>query len=339
MRYSVRLLPRTYRIRDAKGNRRSPTLIEVARQFHHSVNFVKDRRQTLRAAFEAFHAATLIAFCAFVIRFLSPRTILIYCLSFIILAIFINTIWYHRYCSHRAFRFRNPLWMRVFLWLNPIGFREEIYALLHHIHHRIEDQDGDPYGPHLGVCGSYLASGEFEIDTDITPEEYARIKRSLAHIGIPFASLQSFQRWRSVEWIPHYLARWTFAMLFWSMMAYCVAGSAAIVALFAAIFTYTLLMRDFNYRGHSRLEAPRHIDGWDFNRKSLALNQRFYGYVAGEWHNNHHGFSASANCGFLPRQLDLAFVMIKVMHRAGIVERFNDNQPDFERKFARIGVT
>ena len=31
----------------------------------------------------------------------------------------------------------------------------------------IEDEDEDPYGPHLGVLGSYLASGEFEIDTDV----------------------------------------------------------------------------------------------------------------------------------------------------------------------------
>ena len=332
----VRLLPRTYSIRDAGGNRRTPTLREVGRQLRQSVNFVRDRRQAVHAIFQAFHAATFIAFGVFLFGFFSLKTILVYCVSVIFLAIFVNTIWYHRYCSHRAFRFRHPLSARVFLWLNPIGFREEIYALLHHVHHRIEDEDDDPYGPHLGVFGSYLASGEFEIDTDVTPEEFERIKRSLVHIGAPFASLQSFRRWRSVEWIPHYLARWMFATLFWSSLAYGAGGLPVVVAWFGAVFTFTLLMRDFNYRGHSRRDQPRHVDGWDFDRRSLALNQKFYGYVAGEWHNNHHSFRASANCAFHRGQFDLAFVIIKAMHKLGIVERFNDHRQQFERKFLSV---
>src|SRR5476649_580520 len=110
MRHSVRLLPRTYSVRDASGNRRSPTLVEIARQFYHSVNFVRDRRQALSALWETFHLATFIAFCAFVIRFLSLRTLIVYGVSVVFLATFINTIWYHRYCSHRAFRFRHQAW-------------------------------------------------------------------------------------------------------------------------------------------------------------------------------------------------------------------------------------
>ena len=337
MKGRVRLLPRTYSIRDADGNRRAPTLAEVGRQLLHSVNFVRDRRQTLRAVFELFHAATFLAFGVFIFRFLSISTFLVYCLSVVFLATFINTIWYHRYCSHRAFRFRHPAWAKIFLWLNPIGFREEIYALLHHIHHAIEDEDHDPYGPHLGAFGSYVALGEFEIDSNVTPKEYERITGILAHTGVPFASLRSFRRWRSVEWIPHYLARWTFATLAWASLAYLVGGVPFLTAWFAAVFTYTFLMRDFNYRGHSRPDEPGHVDGWDFDRRSQALNQRFYGYVAGEWHNNHHSFSASANCAFQAGQLDLPFVMIKAMHKMRIVERFNDQQPQFERMFMGVG--
>ena len=338
MRPSVRLLPRTYDIRDAGGNRRLPSLTEVARQFHHSVNFVADRRQALRALFETFHLATLLALASFLLFFLSIPAVVFYAASVVFLATFINTIWYHRYCSHRSFRFRHKAWARVFLWLNPIGFREEIYALLHHIHHRIEDTDDDPYGPHLGPFGSYVAAGEFEIDTDVTAEEYDRIKHRLVHLGMPFASLESFRRWRCVEWIPHYLARWTFATSFWCGLAYAVGGMPFLAAWLGAVFTFTFLMRDFNYRGHSRREEPRHVDGWDFDRRSLALNQRFYGYVAGEWHNNHHSFSGSANCGFRPGQLDVAFLAIQAMYRTGIVARFNDHRPQFERKYGARSI-
>jgi len=110
-----------------------------------------------------------------------------------------------------------------------------------------------------------------------------------------------------------------------------------VMAWFSAVFTFTFLMRDFNYRGHSHSSPPKHVEGWDLDRRSLALNQRFYGYIAGEWHNNHHSFRASANCAFLPGQLDLAFIVIKAMHRVGIVDRFNDHRPQFRQLF-RVGA-
>ena len=87
MKGIVRLLPRTYSIRDGRGNRRYPDLIEVAAQFRHSVNFFRDRREALRAGFEIFHAATFIAFVVFICHFMTVRTVLVYCLSVIFLAL------------------------------------------------------------------------------------------------------------------------------------------------------------------------------------------------------------------------------------------------------------
>jgi len=46
-----------------------------------------------------------------------------------------GTIWHHRYCTHGAYKFRNPFW-RFFtqnLTLNVIP--EEIYVISHHVHH------------------------------------------------------------------------------------------------------------------------------------------------------------------------------------------------------------
>lgn len=333
MKPIIRVLPRTYSIRDDAGNSRTPTFREVARQFVHSINFVKDRKQVLRALFETYHFATFVAIIVFLTSFITLETMFAYLVCVILLGNIINTIWYHRYCSHQAFSFSSPIFPKLFLWFNPIGFREEIYALLHHIHHNIADEDDDPYGPHLGPFGSYVASGEFEIDTNVSHGEYERIKKRLSHIGITVASLRSFQRWRSVEWVPHYLARWAFSTIFWASIAYFLGGTPMLMAWFAAIFTFTFLMRDFNFRGHSRREAPKQVNGWDLDRRSLALNQRFYGYIASEWHNNHHCFRASANLGFLPGQFDLAFLLIKSMHKIGIVSRFNDHKRLFERRY------
>jgi stearoyl-CoA desaturase (delta-9 desaturase) len=322
-----------YSVRDASGHPRTPTLREVSGEFIHSINFVRDRRQALRALFETFHATTFVAGIVFFVGFATLATLACYLIFVVLLANIVNTVWYHRYCSHHAFAFSHRLYTKLFLWLNPIGFREEIYALLHHVHHNIADEDDDPYGPHLGAFGSYVAAGEFEIETDIAAEEYERIKKVVAHVGFPFASFRSFRRWRSVEWIPHYLARWAFATAFWAELVYLAGGVPLTMAWFAAIFTFTFLMRDFNYRGHYRGETPKHAERWNPDCSTRALNQRFYGYIASEWHNNHHSFRTSANCGFLPGQPDLAFALIKAMHKLGIVSRFSNHQALFERKF------
>ncbi len=40
-----------------------------------------------------------------------------------------GTIWFHRYCTHRAYKFSHPAWARLFLWTNPVCFREESYVI------------------------------------------------------------------------------------------------------------------------------------------------------------------------------------------------------------------
>lgn len=204
--------PRVYNLRDAAGERRSPTLREALQQYASSANFFRDRRCLQRGVHEIFHLATFLALIAFLALGLTWWSALALVGSAIALGVVVNTIWYHRYCSHHAFRFASGIYPRLFLWLNPLGIREELYALIHHIHHDVADRDEDPYGPHLGAVASYLVS---------------------------------------------------------------------------------------------------------------------------EWHNNHHLYRSSANTGFLPGQLDYAFLMLEAMHRLGIVDKYNDHRPQFIQAYLR----
>jgi len=71
--------------------------------------------------------------------------------------------------------------------------------------------------------------------------------------------------------------------------------------------------------------------GNDFNRDDLSINQCCPGYVAGEWHNNHHLYPTSARAGFLPHQLDLAWCTIRAFSWVGAVGRCKDSKADFYR--------
>jgi stearoyl-CoA desaturase (delta-9 desaturase) len=61
----------------------------------------------------------------------------------------------------------------------------------------------------------------------------------------------------------------------------------------------------------------------------MSINQLWPGYVAGEWHNNHHLYPKSARSGFLPYQLDLALCYIKLLHFCGAVTSYFDSRKDF----------
>jgi len=310
-----------------------PTIAEVTKEYLRSINFLSDRRRTLHAIFEAGYWGTAVATAVFVTKYVTPIHVLVYLVTFYILANVYNTVWYHRYCSHYSFRFSHVIFPRILLWLNPFGYREEVYALNHYVHHNASDQDHDPYGPHLGWLGTYLAS-DCNLDTQLTVEEYEGLKRSLVHIGFPFASFESFRRWGSVEWIPHYLARWAFATVFWGFLWYGLGGWPLVFTWYAVQFNFHASARDFNYRGHGGSSTePPHVDGWDFDRSTRGLNQSFYGLLAGEWHNNHHAFRTSANCGFLSGQIDVPFAIIRLLHKLKIVTRYNDHRELFSKRY------
>lgn len=93
-------------------------------------------------------------------------------------------------------------------------------------------------------------------------------------------------------------------------------------------------MRDFNYFGHGGGHQRPKRPGWEFYDRTLALNQTFYGIVASEWHNNHHMFPRSANTGLTPSQIDVSFLVIRLMRKLGIVSSYVDAVPRFRRQLA-----
>ena len=214
-----------------------------------------------RSCWEVFHLLTLVVALVFVFCYATPLRAAVLvglCSSSPTYGIRSGTT---AIAATARFRFVTLWAAKVLVWLNPIGFREEIYALLHYPHHLYTDSADDPYGPHLGRLGSYVASGRFRIDTNLTEGEYERLKRLISHVPIACSSLATFRRWGSVEHPIHYLGRLLFANMVWGSISYLIAGSAGAMVWYTTVFVFTFLMRDFNYRGHGGGRV-RHRDGW-----------------------------------------------------------------------------
>ena len=80
--------------------------------------------------------------------------------------------------------------------------------------------------------------------------------------------------------------------ILWSLQP----GSSGLKYFTGAFFWY-VLVRAFNYTGHGSGQI-KHVDGVDFDRSNLSINQTRPGIFSGEWHNNHHMYPDSARAGF-----------------------------------------
>lgn len=295
---------------------RRPSLREILIEWIDAVSFWKHSSRRLPAFYAAYHLATLAVFVWFLIRVVSLNSVVMVLGVTTLIAMVYNTVWYHRYCTHRAFKFRS-LWIaRLFLWLNPVCFREESYVIPHRVHHAKSDGIGDPYGPHLGWLGSYLATeSQQKVNREISQQDYDRLCKSLEHIGFVKSSYVNYQRHGSVENPWHYLARVLIANLFWTGLAYGSAGATGVLAWLSGVFFYSFLVRDFNYRGHGGF-LGQHVPG-------IPLNHVFYGLIAGEWHENHHAHPRSAKSGLAWWQIDVPYWIIKSLALCGLVVHVN----------------
>ena len=212
-------------------------------------------------------------------------------------------------------------------------FQEEIYAIPHHVHHQRAEKSGDPYGPHLGWLGTYFSiESSQKFNTSISTAQYTQLKNQVEHIGISMNTYEEFKKSGSIEKIHNYFIRALFSQIIFVSVSYWIAGIRGIFTWYAAAFITDFLIRDFNWRAHGgnfrRFKKP----GWEFDKHSYALNQHFYGFIASEWHDNHHSYPTSANNGFLPIQLDVAFQIIKFLKSVGIVDTYIDAKNLFIKK-------
>jgi stearoyl-CoA desaturase (delta-9 desaturase) len=244
-----------------------------------------------------------------------------------------GTVYLHRYGTHRAFKFRSRVALQIARNLVIKVIPEEIYIVSHHVHHKYSEQAWDPYNVNGGWLYCFLADANHQsIARDLSAQDYARVARMVEHTGVKPNSYSQYLRWGSVahpaRTIAHYFLNWA---LHFSIF-FALGGLGFAIAMFGMAGVWAFGVRTYNYDGHGRGKDKRR-EGIDFNRNDQSINQVWPGYVAGEWHNNHHLYPNSARSGFLPYQFDGAWEIIHLWSRLGLVSSYRDDKADFERLY------
>ena len=244
-----------------------------------------------------------------------------------------GTIWFHRYCTHRAYKFSNKVWRFVTQNLVIKTLPEETYVVSHHVHHAKSDQPGDPYNSRGGLWYCMLADVNHQsIAKDLSEKDYQKASNFLAHTGVQRNSYAQYLKWGSIATPLYTISLLLFNWALWYTIFYLIGGHGLACALFSGAMLWFILVRAFNYTGHAK-GHEKHVDGLDFDRSNLAVNQTRPGMFTGEWHNNHHLYPGSARAGFLKNQLDLAWIYIYCMYKLGAVSSYHDSKKEFLKKY------
>ncbi|SEK72053.1 stearoyl-CoA desaturase (delta-9 desaturase) [Olivibacter domesticus] len=330
--------PPSYGWADQRGALSKPTTKQILREFFKRLNIFRSRKNWL-PLFSWLRVIVLIPLLfLFIFKFFSIGLLLIaFVYSMIIMGTH-GTIWHHRYCTHKAYEFKNRFWRILTQNLTISMIPEEIYAISHHVHHAKSDQPGDPYNANGGFLYCFLADVNHQpISKDLTTDEYSRTIQLMSHTGVQPNSYNSYQKWGSIVHPGRALLECTLNWTIWYAIFYLIGGHGLACALFGAAAFWAVGVRTFNYEGHGKGEDKRR-KGYDFNEKDMSINQLWPGIVAGEWHNNHHLYPRSARSGFLVHQIDLAWYYIKFLHFIGGVTSYHDSKASFLEKYANKAI-
>ena len=206
------------------------------------------------------------------------------------------------------------------------------------MHHALSDQPGDPYNAQGGFLYCFLADVNHQpIARNMSEKDYKRCVALMDHIGVKPNTYKQYQKWGTIanpaRAILGIILNWSF----WFTVFFLIGGPALVCALFGAAGFWAVGVRTFNYEGHGKGKDLRR-EGTDYNREDMSINQLWPGYVAGEWHNNHHLFPNSAQSGFKPHQVDMAWYYIKFMSLIGAVSSYRDSKKQFYLQYCNVAV-
>jgi len=316
-----------------------PTKKQLWSEAFSRVNIFKTRKNWISFVSLLMLAGMLPFFVLFLFKYFSWWLVLaIVAYSMVIMGTH-GTIWFHRYCTHKSYAFSHPLWRFITQNLVIKTVPEEIYVVSHHVHHCKSDEPGDPYNAKAGFLYCMLAEYNHQrVSPELSEDAYKKAVRFMDHTGVGLNSYQQYQKWGSIASPWYTIGIWILNWSFWILTFFLLGGPALVCALFSAAMLWFTFIRAFNYAGHGG-GKEKHREGIDFDRSNLSINQSRPGLLAGEWHNNHHLFPGSARCGFLPGQLDLAWVYIYFLRQLRMVSWYKDSKKEFLKKYVSAGTS
>ena len=143
----------SYGWKNQKGELIKPSLRQLYAEAFSRTNIFNDRKNWISLISWLMAVCMLPFFFLFILRYFSIPLLIAFIVYSMIIMSTHSTIWFHRFCTHKAYTFSHPVWRFITQNLVIKTFPEELYVVSHHVHHVKSDQPGDPYTmPRRALC-------------------------------------------------------------------------------------------------------------------------------------------------------------------------------------------
>ncbi|MCF6764225.1 acyl-CoA desaturase [Thiotrichales bacterium 19S3-7] len=214
------------------------------------------------------------------------------------LRVFALTAGYHRYFSHKSFE-TSRVFQFILAYIGATALQGGVlwWASHHRLHHKLSDTKEDAHSPkYLGFLHSHFGW-------------FMQKKNLKAHYHL----IRDFSRYPELRFLERY---WYITPLPILILLYYIGGLNYVIW---GYFVPTVFVNNVTYMVNSvaHLFGSRRYQTKDDSRNNLIVALLTFGEG---WHNNHHRFAASVRQGFRWYQIDISYILLKILFYLGIVK-------------------
>ena len=226
---------------------------------------------------------------------ISPEALVLVGVTYLV-RMFGITAGFHRYFSHRGFKTGRFFQFALAYLGSCTAQRGVLWWSGHHIeHHRHSDTDRDIHSPKKSWLWAHLGW--------LLDPSYA---------ATPARQLRAFSMFPELIWLDR---NWLVPPVSMAFILFCLGGWTW---LYWGFFVSTFLTWHCTFS----INSLAHI--WGRRRYSTKDTSRNNFWLAlltlGEgWHNNHHHYPSTANNGFFWWEVDMTYVILRLLEKVGVV--------------------
>ena len=98
---------------DAQGVFLKPTVSQLFREAFSRINIFRTRKNWIALISWFMAACMLPMFIIFILNFLTWKTAIVLVVYAMVIMSTHGTIWFHRYCTHKSYKFSHPFWRLI----------------------------------------------------------------------------------------------------------------------------------------------------------------------------------------------------------------------------------
>jgi fatty-acid desaturase len=284
----------------------------------------------MKANIYGFAIIHLLAALAFVPWFFSWTGVILLISGCYIFGVLGINVCFHRLLTHRSFSC--PRWLEyagAILAVCSVQDSPAHWVALHRRHHQFADEEQDPHSPLRSFFWAHMGWLLVKIDDGPLIERYAKdIMRD------PFYRwLDRRNNWlvvALVSWLAYFTVGFVSAALSGASLPDSAQFGASVLVWGAILRTVVVWHLTWS------VNSVTHVWGYrNYETPDVSRNNAFIAIlVSGEgWHNNHHADQRSARHGHKWWEIDLTWLVIRLLMALGLAKNVALPSPTLEAKF------